>query len=175
MTKTLVWTLGILIFLAAIGTGIYAMMTFNATPAKQAAASVEKEKAEEIEEEIKEQTSFIGGVSEELGITADSEESEVMQIMHEMTHQKVRAQDKWGAVPLTNENVKKVIAIVEASSFEHKTDMLTILKRWENDNFSTVAEDHNFFWRLQGGNVGQAYGTLTIEEEQKFIENNFAE
>ncbi|WP_153301141.1 hypothetical protein [Priestia flexa] len=60
------------------------------------AASVEKEKAEEIEEEIKEQTSFIGGVSEELGITADSEESEVMQIMHEMTHQKVRAQDKWG-------------------------------------------------------------------------------
>ncbi|MBN8251896.1 DUF6241 domain-containing protein [Priestia flexa] len=139
------------------------------------AASVEKEKAEEIEEEIKEQTSFIGGVSEELGITADSEESEVMQIMHEMTHQKVRAQDKWGAVPLTNENVKKVIAIVEASSFEHKTDMLTILKRWENDNFSTVAEDHNFFWRLQGGNVGQAYGTLTIEEEQKFIENNFAE
>lgn len=50
-----------------------------------------------------------------------------------------------GAVPLTNENVKKVIAIVEASSFEHKTDMLTILKRWENDNFSTVAEDHNFF------------------------------
>lgn len=96
MTKTLVWTLGILIFLAAIGTGIYAMMTFNATPAKQAAASVEKEKAEEIEEEIKEQTSFIGGVSEELGITADSEESEVMQIMHEMTHQKVRAQDKWG-------------------------------------------------------------------------------
>lgn len=78
-----------------------------------------------------------------------------------------------GAVPLTNENVKKVIAIVEASSF-HKTDMLTILKRWENDNFSTVAEDHNFFWRLQGRNVGQAYGTLTIEEEQKFIENNFA-
>ncbi|MBR8644498.1 hypothetical protein KEH51_07685 [[Brevibacterium] frigoritolerans] len=54
------------------------------------------------EAEMEEQTSEIGGVQDETGLTQNSTQEEVMDVMHHMTHQKVIAEEKWGAVEMNS-------------------------------------------------------------------------
>jgi hypothetical protein len=125
------------------------------------------------EEESEEQTRFIDGIQYDTGLSSDSSLSSVMDVMHKMTHQKIRAEDKWGTIPMTKNTINQVYEVVSNSDFDVKDDLLEILERWKKGDFSQADHDHNYIWNWQGGTIGKAYGLMTPEEEIKFIENNF--
>lgn len=102
-------------------------------------------------------------------------DGEVQNAIHQMSHQKVQADKKWGMIPLTKERVVRLIDVVEGNKehFKHESAYLEILNRWLEDDFSRVDEDHNIIWTLQNGTVGRATGSLTYEEELRFISKYF--
>jgi hypothetical protein len=102
-------------------------------------------------------------------------ENSVQQAIHNMSHQKVLSDKKWGSLPLTTERVKRLIQVVEANrkEYEYADLYLDILRAWEKGNFDHVVMNHNAIWSLQGGTVGKAYGVASPEEEIKFIQENF--
>jgi hypothetical protein len=102
-------------------------------------------------------------------------ESGVQYAIHHMSHQKVVADKKWGAIPLTAERVKRLLEVVQNKRSVYKNGRVyeEILIRWSNNDFSKADEDHNVIWKLQNGDVGRATGLLSSEEEQKFIEKHF--
>lgn len=118
-------------------------------------------------------TAKIEGGKTALPINEHSSEEAVIQAMHEMSHQKVKAKEKWGAIPLTQNTANAVYDIVNNSDFKHKDQLLEIAGRWKNGDFSSIVQDHNYFWELQGGTVGKAYGELSKTEEESFVLNNF--
>jgi Na+-transporting methylmalonyl-CoA/oxaloacetate decarboxylase gamma subunit len=140
---------------------------------QQKAAEEAKRAEEEAAKEVAEQTGFIGGIEYETGLSETSTETEVVAVMHKMTHQKVRAEEKIGAIPMVDDTINQVHDIVSNSVFKNKEKMLEIVKKWKNGRFDTINLDHNFFWELQGGTVGKAYGVLSPTEEKEFIKNNF--
>lgn len=104
---------------------------------------------------------------------ADFNEDEVITTMHKMTHQKVVSSKKWGAVEMTSARVNQLYIIVVNSDFENKEGLLYILQKWQDKDFSLVDDDHNYLWKLHGGNVGEAIGVFTEEEEKEFVERVF--
>ncbi|VEF49117.1 Uncharacterised protein [Bacillus freudenreichii] len=143
---------------------------------KQAEVEKKAEAAGISEEEFMEQTQLIGGIDYEVDLDKNSTDDEIISVMHKMTHQKVRAEDKWGAIPMTEDTIKQVYEVVSKRDFDDaglKEDLLHILQKWENNNFLSADEDHNYFWEYQGGTVGRAYDTMSQAEEVEFIRNNF--
>lgn len=124
-------------------------------------------------EQVKENTKEIEGISYKITLTDQSSIDAVISTMHKMTHQKVLADEKWGAIPMTDDTIKQVDTIIANSHFDIKDDLLHILEKWKNGDFSTIDEDHNYFWKYAGGTIGEAYGILSPEEEATFIQNNF--
>ncbi|TKC13791.1 DUF6241 domain-containing protein [Robertmurraya kyonggiensis] len=112
-------------------------------------------------------------VEEELPM--DMSEEAIKDAIHGMSHQKVRAEEKWGFIPLTAERVKRLKTIVEKNrdKYEYASIYLDILERWGNNDFSQVDHDHNQIWDLQNGTIGKATGILSTEEEKAFIEEHF--
>src|SRR5206468_12944644 len=55
-------------------------------------------------------TGSINNIKWNLNLKPGMDETEIEQIMHEMTHQKVEAEDglKWGAVPMCNDTITQV-------------------------------------------------------------------
>lgn len=176
MKKKLLFASIATVFIAAIAvigfsysdhskTNSFSQFLFNKNGEKVATVSDEKSAG----------TSKVGGSKTKLSISEQSSEADVIQAMHEMTHQKVKADQKWGAVPLTANTAEAVYTIVENSDFKHKDDLLKIASRWKKADFSEIVSDHNYFWGLQGGTIGKAYGKLSKIEEQTFVLNNFGE
>lgn len=100
-------------------------------------------------------------------------EEQVQDAIHQMSHQKVRAEKKWGFIPLTRERVDRLIEVINANQYEHEDVYLDILKEWKESNFSNIDGNHNAVWVLQDGSVGKATGILTLEEEMKYIEQHY--
>ncbi|WP_258832936.1 DUF6241 domain-containing protein [Peribacillus frigoritolerans] len=123
--------------------------------------------------ELEAKTAIYNGIEFETGLDEGSTETEVMDVMHKMTHQKVRSQDKWGAIPMSPKIIEEVYKIVDSSDFQHRDRLLSIAARWRDFDFSTIVQDHNFFWEDKAGTVGKAHGTLSRAEEVEFIEVNF--
>ncbi|MDP4171704.1 MAG: DUF6241 domain-containing protein [Bacillota bacterium] len=107
--------------------------------------------------------------------TYDMSEDDVMSAIHEMSHQKVYADKKWGAIPLTLERVNRLILVVEKNKdkYHHYDLYLRILERWSKNDFSSAVRDHNDIWTLLGGTVGKATGKMTPEDEKAYIQDNF--
>lgn len=124
-------------------------------------------------EEYEEQTKNIGGQIFELELTDSTTEVEIIEIMHKMTHQKVKAEDKWGAIPMSGHTVSQVLEFLKQTDFASKADLIDIAEKWKKGDFQTVDYDHNYFWQWQGGTVGRAYGIMSTAEEEEFIKNNF--
>ncbi|MFC5464779.1 DUF6241 domain-containing protein [Lederbergia graminis] len=120
----------------------------------------------QIQEEEREET-----VEEEFPI--NMHENRVQTAIHRMSHQKIRADEKWGFLPLTDERVQRLIEVVEANDYKHSETYMAILKRWERHDFSQADKDHNAIWTIQNGTIGKATGLLTIEEEKAFIRKHF--
>lgn len=103
----------------------------------------------------------------------DMNDSDVQDMIHFMSHQKVSAPKKWGKLQLTKGRVDKLLEIVQQGDFKHKHTYENILKQWSEGNFGRSVQAHNDIWKLQGGTVGRATGLLSPKEEKKFIERNF--
>lgn len=100
-------------------------------------------------------------------------QEEVVSTMHKMIHQKVDADDKWGAVQMTNDRLDVLISLVKDSKFPNRGKLLAMLSTWRSGDFSYAWKDHNALWEMQGGTVGRAKGNATEEEEKQFIEDHF--
>ena len=182
--KKWMYGIGITIGIIVLGSwGTYALLNnaneyekeqANANELPNPVETAKPDKPEEgTKEEIAEQTAFIGGIKYDTGLTTDSYEGEVIEVMHKMTHQKVRSAEKWGAIPMSENTINQVIDVLSQGQFNNKDELLEIMNKWKNGNFTQIDLDHNYFWNLQGGTVGKAYGTLNPEEEAEFIKNNF--
>ncbi|WP_281357898.1 DUF6241 domain-containing protein [Sporosarcina jiandibaonis] len=92
-----------------------------------------------------------------------------------MTHQKIQAGEKWGAIPMIQEHIDIIYEIIDANDYPRKDVLLPIVSRWKDGDFSRVDKDHNTIWKLQGGTIGKAYGIMSEEEERWFVIKNFKE
>ncbi|QGH33728.1 hypothetical protein GI584_06720 [Gracilibacillus salitolerans] len=117
---------------------------------------------EDIEEEVQE-------------VDTDNIQSEInfRDTLHHMTHQKVHAEDKWGAVEITDERIELMLETVKNSDFTHRDYYIEALTAWQNGDFSNAVEVHNYIWELKDGNVGRALRLYSEEEEQQYIEKYF--
>jgi hypothetical protein len=111
-------------------------------------------------------------IEEEL--PGEMKEKQVQDVIHQMSHQKIKAEKKWGFIPLTRERVDRLIEIVNINQYEHGDVYLDILKEWKEGNFTYIDGDHNTIWVLQDGNVGKATGVLTMEEEMEYIKQHYS-
>jgi uncharacterized protein YxeA len=167
------WVYGILSVLAVsiIIATVYYGFIHNPNVDKAASVSTLAEKSKSVKKEKKFTDS--NGAQKDLGINKYSSEQAVVEVMHEMTHQKVKADEKWGAVEMDQKNIDAVLSIVKLSDFTDKDQMLKIAENWKKGDFSNIVKEHNYFWQLQGGNVGKAYGRLSQKDEEAFIHKNF--
>ncbi|MCY8235565.1 DUF6241 domain-containing protein [Priestia endophytica] len=100
-------------------------------------------------------------------------EADIMHIMHLMTHQKVRANKKEGAIRMTPYSLAQVTDLINEVQPPNKKKLLQIVNHWENGNFDNVIEEHNYFWEYEGGKVGKAIGRMTMTEESYFVRKHF--
>lgn len=129
---------------------------------------VEKQKDGQIEIDVKEPEVNLADAFPE-----DMTEVQVIEAIHQMSHQKAQANEKWGAIPLTHERINRLIKIVKKNEYYNDYTYLEILNRWAKGDFSKADEDHNTVWNMLAGTRGEAEGLLTPEEEKQFIEENF--
>lgn len=102
-------------------------------------------------------------------------DDDVLSTIHKMSHQKVKADHKWGSIQITEERIDTLIQIVQQRRphLAHYNLYITILGEWEKGDFSNVDFHHNQVWALQDGTVGEAYGIMSEEEEKEYIESVF--
>ncbi|MGQ3380752.1 DUF6241 domain-containing protein [Priestia endophytica] len=98
---------------------------------------------------------------------------DIESIMHKMTHQKVRAERKTGAVRMTPEAIDEVIELINDVQPSNSQELLKMANHWKNGNYEHIVEEHNYFWSREGGNIGKAYGRASLMEENEFIRQNF--
>lgn len=97
----------------------------------------------------------------------------IINTIHAMSHQKVKAKEKWSMIPLTQDRVARLIYVIENGEYDKSEMFLDILYRWRDNDFRQAVNDHNKMWKLQLGTVGRATGLLSAEEEREFIEKHF--
>lgn len=105
----------------------------------------------------------------------DMNEGTVQIAIHQMSHQKVKSDKKWGALQITDDRIWRLIEVIEfnRSEYKHAELYLRILHRWAEGDFSQADDDHNAIWELQGGTIGKATGLISAEEEEKYIKKHF--
>jgi hypothetical protein len=109
-----------------------------------------------------------------LGLDKSPTEADIGEILHNMTHQKVRSEEKWGFVQMTEVNLLAVKeALKKNPEFNQNIDFLGIVTDWLNNDFSNIVAEHNLIWKMNKGTVGKAYGILTPSEEQALIKEQF--
>ncbi|GEN54598.1 DUF6241 domain-containing protein [Halobacillus faecis] len=112
---------------------------------------------------------------EENGIPS---ERSFMQELHEMTHQKVRANDKRGSQQMTSEQIDRMLGILKSveeteDHYEHFDFYKKSLEAWDKGDFSNAVTVHNTIWEWQNGSIGWATGLMSEEEEREYIQRNF--
>ncbi|MGP4039805.1 DUF6241 domain-containing protein [Gracilibacillus sp. D59] len=127
------------------------------------------------------------GTEEDMEVSEEDIEEEVQEVntekiqsegnfrdtLHHMTHQKVHAADKWGAVEITDERIDVMLETAKNSNFTHREFYIEALTAWQKGDFSNAVEVHNYIWELKDGNVGRALRLFSEEEEQQYIEKYF--
>lgn len=105
----------------------------------------------------------------------DMDDHYMLSYIHYMSHQKVRAEHKWGFYEITDERIQWLLDALDEAIYplDREEKYREILTRWANGDFSQVDKDHNFVWKIQGGTKEEekATGILSEEEEKEYIEN----
>lgn len=104
-------------------------------------------------EEVKEKT-----VQNESQVKTQATEKDTLTRIHYMANSLIIAEDGhiWGKEKITKDKLESLIIEVSNSNFNYKVDLLAILNKWKNNDFSTVVDDHNFVWKLLDGTIGRA-------------------
>ncbi|MFC4022401.1 DUF6241 domain-containing protein [Oceanobacillus longus] len=129
----------------------------------------EEENSEE-EEETEEVSADMNPFGQAI-VVSDIKEDHIQGYIHNMSHQKVEASEKWGFYEITDERINWLLEAVNNGDYPNGDTYRDILERWANGDFSSVVQDHNTVWSLQDGTIGKATGILSKEEEQAFIES----
>ncbi|RLQ86662.1 DUF6241 domain-containing protein [Planomicrobium sp. Y74] len=133
--------------------------------------------AEEIEErEVSAETTDTKQAKKSVNkADADMDEERVQIYLHQMTHQKIVADKKRGAVEMSEENITNMLKIVKENYdyYEHSEFYEQTLLAWQNDDFSNAVSVHNTIWSWHNGTVGRATGLMTAEQEAEYVEENF--
>lgn len=174
MYKKIIWSL---IGLIGVLVGVFLILVFTDSPqspekadkekketAVQAAATVEENDADaEIEAEA---PNPFGQKS----TLADLTDEDYRNYIHKMSHQKVKADEKWGFYEITPERIDWLLQGLDQVNLKSEDVYRDILERWKAEDFSKVDQDHNAIWQLQGGTIGKATGILNAEEEEAFLQ-----
>lgn len=100
---------------------------------------------------------------------------QILGYIHRMSHQKVKAENKWGFYLITDERVNWLLEAVKQNQYYlmYGDQYEDILTRWSEGDFSQIDQDHNFVWKIQGGTKEseKATGILSEEEELEYINN----
>lgn len=74
----------------------------------------------------------------------------VQEVMLKMTYQKLDTQEKEGSIEITPERIDNLMQISEEEKavFFHSELYLDILKRWKENDFSTVEDDNQLLHSL---------------------------
>ena len=105
----------------------------------------------------------------------------LVDAMHLMTHQKILATEKAGAIPMTHDNLKEVRDYLELlrdknkikSDDYHQLDR--IIERWEQAIFDEIDQEQDMLLEEMYAAIGFSNGLATRAEEELFILNNFGE
>lgn len=87
-------------------------------------------------------------------------ETDAIRVMHLMTQQKIQAEEKWGAAPLTPTSAERLLL-----TLKKHPELLRIAQMWEANDFSEIDTQHNYLnTRLKGTvDEGAATGIATSE------------
>lgn len=118
------------------------------------------------------QTGDISNDDKETYINENMGDESILIAMNQMCHQKVIASDKWGAIEMNRKHIKALEKAAKNSA-EIDQEVIEILEKWDQGDFSEIVEDHNTILALQGGTIGEATDTMDEDEEKEFIKNNF--
>ena len=102
-------------------------------------------------------------------------EKRYQEILHMMTHQKVRSKLKYGAVEMSKENIEAMMKILTQNEevYENAKLYREILVRWKVSNFDEIVGEHNMLNDLLETNDKQALIKMGKLAEDKFISENF--
>lgn len=102
----------------------------------------------------------------------------VEEVIQQMAHQKIIADEKEGSIMITPERIEILLQMVEENKdeYEHHEIYLDILKRWNEGDFSSVDYDHNVLMYIQRSKYvsGVAKGIASKEQEINYIFRVFA-
>ncbi|KEK09270.1 hypothetical protein EP18_24005 [Lysinibacillus sphaericus] len=101
----------------------------------------------------------------------------VEEVLQQMSHQKIIADEKESSIMITPERIDTLLQMVEENKdvYEYSEQYLDVLNRWKLGDFSSVDQDHNDLWFLQGSKQGGiANGIATKEQEIDYIFRVFA-
>ncbi|MFI8687514.1 DUF6241 domain-containing protein [Rossellomorea sp. NPDC077527] len=98
-------------------------------------------------------------------------ETLIQQYIHAMSHQKIKAEEKWSFFEITDERIEFLLSQLEVNNYKHEQTYKQILTKWKQGDFSEAVSDHNAIWRIQDGNIGIATDLLSPKEEKAYIES----
>ncbi|MBT2571302.1 DUF6241 domain-containing protein [Planococcus sp. ISL-110] len=166
MIKTTGVTLGVLALLAAAGYYFIVQNSSSGGEITKVADTIDKREGKEAKAEK---------VGTEEDDAADMQEIRIQINLHQMTHQKIIASKKKGAVEMTTENIEDLLTIVKANKdhYDHGDFYETALTAWKQGDFSNAVHVHNTIWDWHNGTVGRATGLMSAKQEQAFVEKHF--
>lgn len=100
-------------------------------------------------------------------------ESKVNDMIHRMTHEKVRAESKWGHLKITDERIDEVISLLEQYNVDNRTFLHEEMLDWKDGDFSNSVKIHNVLTQPSDERYvrpGKAYGLLSAQEQKDFKE-----
>ncbi|MDM5154933.1 PRK06770 family protein [Bacillus sp. DX1.1] len=179
--KTLLKTLGVLAGMVALGVALtYGMLHFfdykksttKKTSSLSSAAVLANSEVKAEDAKMMDNGNY-SLPNSEFNTNFTWKDTEVQIALHEMAHQKVKADQKWGFIMITQERIESLLGIVKTSNMNHKNTYMEILERWKQGKYETVDDDHNAIWKLQSGNLGEGKGVMSPEEQKELVQKVF--
>lgn len=109
----------------------------------------------------------------ETNFTFNVEEERFIEILHRMTHQKVKSKYKHSSVELSEDNVEAMLHILSQNKYDRGDVYKEILNKWKHENFKDIVEDHNRLRSLSKDKDGFAYSKMSKLQEREFVKDNF--
>lgn len=152
------------------GAGYYAFQSLSAPPEEEIDAAAQQA-ARHLDQAEQSDAPKSGAATAEVGLS----ETEFQIHLHQMTHQKIVASKKRGAIEMTPETIDNMLKIARANEevYEESEFYEKTLTAWEQGDFTNSINVHNTIWEWHDGTVGRATGLMTPEQEARYVEEFF--
>lgn len=95
----------------------------------------------------------------------DVDTEDIIEDMHKMANTITIATEEIGQITITRDMVEELIVRTQKCNNSKKAQLLAILTRWEQGDFSHAIDDHNYVWSLLEGDVGKAHSIDEVQVE----------